>query len=131
MAEHENAALLRAGYEAFASGDFEKLNEFIPEDAQWHVMGNSALSGDYTGRDAIYGYFGKLMELSQGTFKASVVHVLADDAYVCAIQRSTATVDGVETTTQDMLVDRVQDGRMVETWVYFQNDQLFEAGSPA
>ncbi len=58
MAEHENAARLRAGYAAFSSGDFNALNEFIPENAVWHVTGNSSLSGDYTGRDAVYGYFG-------------------------------------------------------------------------
>ena len=33
MAEHENATRLRAGYDAFGSGDFQKLNEFIPEDS--------------------------------------------------------------------------------------------------
>ena len=131
MAEHDNATRLHAGYEAFGTGDLQKLNDFIPEDVVWHVTGNRPLSGDYTGRDAVYGYFAKLMEQSQGTFKASVDHVLADDEYVVAIQRSTATIDGVDFTTQDVLVDRVQDGQMVETWVYFQNDQLLEAGSPA
>ena len=131
MAEHENATRLRAGYEAFGTGDFQKLNDFIPEDAVWHVTGNGPLSGDYTGRDAVYGYFGKLMELSEGTFKASLVHVLADDKYVVAIQRSTATIDGGEVSTQDMLVDRVDDGRMVETWIYFQNDQVLDTGTPA
>lgn len=126
MAEHENAARLRAGYAAFSSGDFEQLNEFIPEDAVWHVTGNSSLSGEYTGRDAIYGYFGKLMEVTGGTFKATLVHVLADDEYGCAIQGSTATINGTESTTTDILVDRVVDGKAVETWIYFQNDQVLE-----
>jgi ketosteroid isomerase-like protein len=127
MGEHANETALRAGYAAFSSGDFDKLNEFIPEDAVWHVLGNSSLSGDYNGRDAIYGYFGKLMETTGGTFKAELVDVLANDERAVAIQRSTATVDGKETSTTDVLVDRFVDGVGVETWVYFENDQILES----
>jgi len=124
MAEHENAARLRAGYDAFGSGDFDKLNDAIPEDAVWHVTGHSALSGDYTGRDAIYGYFGKLMEISGGTFKASLKHVLADDDYAVALQGSSGTIEGRSVSTTDVLVSRNEDGRAVETWVYLEDDTV-------
>ncbi len=124
MAEHENAQRLRAGYDAFAKMDLEKMNEFIPEGAVWHVTGHSALSGDYTGRDAVYGYFGKLMDLSGGTFKAELVHVLADDEYSTALQRSTGTINGRDVSTLDVLVDRVEGGQAVETWVYFEDDSV-------
>lgn len=124
MAEHANATRLRAGYAAFSSGDMEALNEFIPENAVWHVTGHSSLSGDYNGRDAIYDYFGKLMETTNNTFKATVVHVLADDTHSMALQRSEATVDGKQVSTTDVLVDRVEDGQAVETWIYFEDDTV-------
>ena len=50
MAEHENAARLRAGYAAFSTGDVEALNEFIPEDAVWHVTGHSVLNSGAVNR---------------------------------------------------------------------------------
>lgn len=124
MAEHENAVRLRAGYAAFSSGDMEALNEFIPEDAVWHVTGHSVLSGEYKGRDAVYGYFGKLMETTGGTFKATLLHVLADDDHSMAMQRSEATVNGKQVSTTDVLIDRVENGQAVETWIYFEDDTV-------
>jgi ketosteroid isomerase-like protein len=126
MAEHENASRLRRGYDAFASGDLEKLNEFIPEDAVWHVTGNNAFSGDYKGRAEVYAYFGKLIQGTGGTFKATLVHVVADDNFSVAIQRSTATINGVAISSNDVLVDRVEDGQAVETWIYFENEKLLD-----
>ena len=126
MAEHENAARLRRGYEAFASGDPEKMNEFIPENAVWHVTGNNVFSGDYKGRAEVYGYFGKLFQGTGGTFKATLVHVVADDEMSVAVQRTTATVNGVEISSHDVLVDRVENGQAVETWIYLENEKLLE-----
>ena len=126
MAEHENATRLRKGYEAFASGDFAALDEFIPEDAVWHVTGNNPFSGDYKGRAEVYGYFGQLVQVSGGTFKAELLHVTADDEYGFAIQRSTATINGKDVATTDILVDRVVDGQAVETWIYLEDNSVFE-----
>ena len=46
------------------------------------------------GRDAVYGYLGKLMEATCGSFDASILHVLANDAHSVVMQRSTATING-------------------------------------
>ena len=124
MAEHENAVRLRAGYAAFSSGDMDAMNEFIPENAVWHVTGHSQLSGDYKGRDAVYGYFGKLMEITGGTFKATLLFVLADDDHSMAVQRSEATFNGKPVSTTDVLIDRAENGEAVETWIYFEDDTV-------
>ena len=126
MAEHENAARLRKGYEAFASGDLAAMDEFIPEDAVWHVTGNNVFSGDYKGRAEIYGYFGNLVQASGGTFKAELVHATADDEYGFAIQRTTGTFNGEEVSTTDILVDRVVDGQAVETWIYLEDESVLK-----
>ena len=91
---------------------------------RWHVTGNSVLSGDYKGCDAIYGYFGQLMETTGGTFKATLLQVLADDYYSMAMQRSESTVNGRPVSTTDVLIDRVENGQAVETWIYFQDDTV-------
>lgn len=42
-------------------------------------------------------------------------------------QKTTATLNGNDVTATDVVVDRMVDGQAVETWVYFENDQLLEA----
>src|SRR5437899_12495630 len=115
MAEAASVQMLRKGYKAFAAQDMEALAEVIPEDAVWHVPGRNQLAGDYKGRDAIFGYFGKLMELSGGTFKAELVHVVGDDKFAVALQRSTWTIADRSYNGTDVLVDRVDgSGHAVE-----------------
>jgi hypothetical protein len=126
MAEHENAARLRRAYDAFATGDLEKLNEFVPEDAVWHVTGNNVFSGDYKGRAEVYGYLARLVQATGGTFKATLVHAVADDEFGVAIQRTNATINGVAISSTDVLVDRVENGQAVETWVYLENEKLLD-----
>ena len=65
----------RKGYKAFAEGDLATLTELIAPDCVWHVGGRSQLTGDYTGHDEIFSYFGKLMELTDGTFRADLAEV--------------------------------------------------------
>jgi ketosteroid isomerase-like protein len=65
----------RRAYRAFGEGDIGTLTSLIAPDCIWHVNGRSVLSGDYVGYEQILGYFAKLAELSDGTFKAELVDV--------------------------------------------------------
>ncbi|HKN43067.1 MAG TPA: nuclear transport factor 2 family protein [Propionibacteriaceae bacterium] len=127
MAEAQSVQNLRKGYKAFAEADMEALAEVIPEDAVWHIPGNSTLAGDYKGRDAVFGYFGKLTEVTGGTFKAELVYVLGDDKFAIALQRSTAAVKGQTYSGTDVLVDRIENDAAVETWVYLEDQARFDA----
>ena len=126
MAENKGVENLRRGYKAFGDNDVETLTEVIPENAVWHVPGRSSLAGDYRGRDAIFGYFMELMQKTGGTFKAELVHVVGDDNYVVALQRSTMTVNGTEFESFDVLVDRMENGEAVETWTWSQKPYEFD-----
>ena len=126
MAESKGVEDLRRGYKAFADNDVDTLTEIIPEDAVWHAPGRSQLAGDYKGREAIFGYFMKLAELTGGTFKAELVHVVGDDNYVVALQRTTATVSGKSLDSFDVLVDRMENDKAVETWVWSQKQYEFD-----
>ena len=79
MAEHPNVVRIRDGYAAFAKGDFAALNNLFAEDLLWHDAGRNQTSGEYRGREAVYGFFGKLMEITEGSFRADLHAVLADD----------------------------------------------------
>ena len=126
MAETKGVENLRRGYKAFADNDVDTLTEVIPENAVWHIGGRNQTSGDYNGREAIFGYFGKLAELTGGTFKADLQHVVGDENYVVALQRTSCTVNGKSMDSFDVLVDRMEGDDAVETWVWVQKQYEFD-----
>src|ERR1700704_3268289 len=67
---HPNEELVRQGYKAFGEGDMDTLRSLFAPDAVHSATGNSPLAGDYKGVDDILAYYGKLFELSGGTFAA-------------------------------------------------------------
>jgi uncharacterized protein len=116
MAEHPNAARIRDGYAAFAKGDFAVLNELFAEDLVWHDSGRNQLSGEYRGREAVYGLFGKLMEVTQGTFHISLHAVLADDEHGVALVTLSASRGGRSAEVKEAHVFHLRDGRVTEFW---------------
>jgi ketosteroid isomerase-like protein len=63
---HPNGELIREGFEAFAKGDMDTVSRLFDDDIKWHAAGTSALSGDFQGKEAVFAFFGKLMELTRG-----------------------------------------------------------------
>ena len=116
MADHPNVELLRKGYTAYGSGDIEVLNELFADDILWHVAGRGPLAGDYKGRDQVFGFFGKLMELSDGTAKLELHDVLANDDHGVALVTGTATRNGATFTGPDVHTFHIRDGKVVEFW---------------
>jgi uncharacterized protein len=116
MSEHSNVARIKDGYAAFVKGDFAALNDLFAEDILWHVDGRNQLAGEYRGRDAVYGFFGRLMELTEGTFHLDVHAVLADDAHGVALVVTTASRAGRSVTTKNAHVFHLHDGRVTEFW---------------
>src|SRR3989304_193111 len=85
MAEHPNAALIRAGYQAFAAGDMGKVGELFSPDIVWHAPGSNPLSGDQVGAEAVFANFGKLFELTAGTFGQEIHDVVANADHVVVL----------------------------------------------
>jgi ketosteroid isomerase-like protein len=126
MTEHQNASVLRRAYEAFARGDFAALSELLADDVVWHVPGRSLVSGSHHGREALLGYFGRLMELSGGTFKAEPHDILANDRHVVSLEHLTAQREGKLLDVELALVVRVGDGRIVEARDYFSDQNAWD-----
>jgi uncharacterized protein len=116
MAEHPNVARIKDGYAAFAKGDFAALNDLFAEDLLWHVAGRSQLAGDYRGREAVYGFFAKLMEVTEGSFHLDLHAVLADDDHGVALVVATASRGGRSITVNEAHVFHLRDGKVVEFW---------------
>jgi len=60
MTDEPNLDLLRRGYTAYGSGDLDTINELFADDVVWHVAGRSNISGEYAGKEAVFGFFAKL-----------------------------------------------------------------------
>ena len=116
MADHPNVELLRKGYNAYTTGEIDVLNELFADDIVWHIAGRSPIAGDYKGRDQVFGFFGKLMELSGGTSKIEVHDILANDEHGVAIVTGSATRDGNSFTGQDVHIFHIRGGQVVEFW---------------
>jgi len=116
MAEHPNVTRIRDGYAAFAKGDFAVLNDLFAEDLLWHDGGRNQLAGEYRGRDAVFGLFGKLMEVTEGSFRADLHAVLADDEHAVALVVITASRGGRSIEVNEAHVFHMRDGKVVEFW---------------
>jgi len=100
-----NEDLVRQGYKAFGEGDLDTLRSLFAPDAVHVAPGSNQVSGEYKGIDAVLGYYGKLFELSDGTFSAELktVKVEGDDTVVTthrdSAQRGGKTLDQDEQLT--------------------------------
>ena len=126
MAEHPNVARIRDGYAAFAKGDFAVLNDLLAEDLLWHVGGRSQLAGDYRGREAVYGFFGKLMEVTEGSFHSDLHAAFADDEHGVALTVATASRGGRSIRVNDVDVFHMRDGKVVEYWAATTDAYAFD-----
>jgi ketosteroid isomerase-like protein len=113
---HPNEELIRGGYEAFAKGDIPDVLSRFAEDIVWHVPGRSPVGGDYRGHDGVMSFFGKLMEMSGGTFALEVHDLLATDDHAVALIRATAERDGTSRAFNSAHVWHVADGKATEFW---------------
>src|SRR5918996_2018983 len=94
MAGEQNAEVLRKGFDAFGKGDMDTLrNEVFTKDTVWHESGRNQLAGDYRG-DEVFQWFGKLFDLSGGTFKVDIHDIASSDEHVVALTSASAERGG-------------------------------------
>jgi uncharacterized protein len=120
MSVNENAEVVRRGYEAFNNADIEALTELTDVNASWHTPGRSPIAGEYQGRDAVFGQFGRYGGDTGGTFTADLRQVFtADDGRVVGLHHNSAERDGKRLDTDCCIVFEVADGRIVSGREHF------------
>lgn len=121
-AQHANIQRSKRAYEAFGKGDMATVSDLIANDVIWHVGGSSPLAGDYKGKDAVFGFFGKLMEMTGGTFKLKVHDILANDEHSVTLVTATAERNGKKLDTRQAHVTHPDsEGRVKEFWAFDEN----------
>src|SRR6266581_1881320 len=92
---HPNAEAYRRTADAFRAGDRDALAGLIDEDVVWHVPGNNPLAGEIHGREALFRFFHRLHEATDGTFMLKEHDVLGTDDHVVALSHVSAiTTEG-------------------------------------
>jgi ketosteroid isomerase-like protein len=118
----ENDRLIRSGYEAFGRGDLAAVEAVFRPDATWHAQALGVLSGDHVGWPAIAAFFGRTMELTQGTFTVSIEDVLTNETGAAVVVRSRGARDGTELDSRQVHLFRLADGRVAEAWQFAPSD---------
>ena len=123
MADHPNVELLRKGYAAFAAGDMATVENIFADDIVWHAPGNNPISGDFKGKEQVFGLFAKLMELTGGTFRQEIHDIVANDEHAVVLAENGAQrPDGRSWQGRAAHVWHVANGKCTEYWL-FADDQ--------
>ena len=92
-----HAGWYAAATTAFNTGDVDTLMRLFASDVVQHVPGDGPMAGTYKGPEAVLGYYGKLSEMTDGTFRAHLVDVHGDGlGHVTAVHQTVAERNGVK-----------------------------------
>ena len=117
-----NIEVSRTGYEAFNKQDIETVMSLITDDAVWHGGPRGPIAGDYKGKAEILELFGRFAQLTEGTYKAEIHDILANEEHTVVMGTSTITRNGK--TREDRFIDVIHpddEGRVREFWRFFED----------
>jgi ketosteroid isomerase-like protein len=118
---------MRQALEAFRAGDIPALSQRFSDDIVWRVPGRSVLAGEYRGQEQVFGFFGRLMQLTGGTFAITSIDMLANDQGGVFVDRLSARRNGRTLDVLLLLHVKIQDGRIVEGVDCFHQEHLWDA----
>ena len=126
---HPNVDLLNKGYDAFEKGDLETIRGLLADGVVFHIPGRSPLAGDYRGIDEVFGFFGKIVELTGGTFKLERHAILADDEHGVVMLTATAERNGKTLSAKAIDIHHISNDKTTEYWTFpddmYAEDEFF------
>ena len=126
---HPNEELLRKGYAAFDTYDLDTIRALFADDIVWHVGGRSQLAGTLKGKDEVFGWFAKLLTLSEGTFKINVHDVIANDKHAVVLSNDTAQRGDKHLDLEAVAVYHIENDQVKEAWFFnsdvYADDEFF------
>lgn len=123
-----HADVVRRGYHAFNTGDIHTLNELFDARATWHTPGRSPVAGDHHGREAVFAQFARYGGDTQGTFRAALRDVMAnDEGRVVALHHNSGLRNGRRLDVDCCVEFFVRDGKIVSGREHFFDLHAWDA----
>jgi ketosteroid isomerase-like protein len=114
MAEHPDITLVKRGYDAFNRADIATLTELIADDAVQTMVGDNLVSGEFKGRDNILAMYGKIADLTNGTYTVDVEQTFTDGrGTVVVVHRQTGERNGKRLDNRQALIFKIVGGKAV------------------
>jgi ketosteroid isomerase-like protein len=96
---------------AMARQDTDAGRDVFSPNVIYIVPGSNPLSGRYEGPEAVMGYFGRLMEMTSGTYRISQMLWLVCFDRVTLVTKNHATIDGADLDWDEALLFEFENGR--------------------
>lgn len=113
---HQDESLVRNLYRAFSEQDADTMQKLFDPEVVWHQPGRSVLAGDHRGVEAVFGFFGKVAEISEGTFTVELHDVVAGAEHTVALHTGRGQARGRTLEDHNTLVMHCDAGRVREVW---------------
>ena len=120
-----NEAAIRRYCEAWKSGDLATIVDCYHDDLVLHYFGRSPLAGDHRGKPASLLLLAKVGQLTSRRL-VEIHDVLASDEHAVILARERFERDGRELELNRVFVYHVRDGRLVEGWVYDEDQRTVD-----
>ena len=127
MSAADNTALVRRIMEAFANKEGFALRDCFAEDAIWHVPGGGVMSGTYRGRTEIFRFLAGLPRLTDGTYRSTLVDVLASETRGAGLYRAQGEREGRSIDIDQVLLFTIRSGVVTEVLALPSDPAAFEA----
>lgn len=86
------------------------------EDIVWHSPGRSPLAGDFKGHQQVQAFFGRIFELTGGTFRNEVHDILANDEHAAVMVRARAERGAMTFDSLTCHIWHMSNGKATEFW---------------
>jgi ketosteroid isomerase-like protein len=125
---HPNEDLVREAYDVFGRGDLETLGQMMAADVVHVTPGNNPTSGEHKGQDEVFGMYGQLFELSDGTLQVQLLDATAEgDDTVVARHHATATRGDKALDQEATIVFTIEDGKISHLDEKFDDEAVNDA----
>jgi ketosteroid isomerase-like protein len=114
MADHPNAALIRAAAEAMErGGDMAEQMKMLADDVVWHEIGRDE---PIRGKQALMERYAGLA--GRGSISTETHDVLANDEHTVQLVTATATAGDKQLTYRTAEIYHIRDGKITERWAF-------------
>ena len=107
---HQSATAIPEGMNAFRQKSWAA-------GIRYHIPGGSPVAGDYEGTAQVLELFGRLRELSGGTFRVEPYDAVANDEHYVLLFTARAERAGKQLEDNAVLTAHIHDGKVTEVWV--------------